>query len=33
MSLLLLDHIGRTYDMGHVQVQALRDVSMSVEKG
>jgi putative ABC transport system ATP-binding protein len=33
MSLLRLDHIGRTYDMGHVQVQALRDVSMSVERG
>jgi putative ABC transport system ATP-binding protein len=33
MSLLRLEHIGRTYDMGHVQVQALRDVSMSVERG
>jgi len=33
MSLLRLDHIGRTYDMGHVQVQALHDVSMSVERG
>ncbi|HYK96589.1 MAG TPA: ABC transporter ATP-binding protein [Candidatus Dormibacteraeota bacterium] len=33
MSLLRLEHIGRTYDMGHVQVQALHDVSMSVERG
>jgi putative ABC transport system ATP-binding protein len=33
MSLLRLDHIGRTYDMGHVQVEALRDVSMAVEPG
>jgi putative ABC transport system ATP-binding protein len=33
MSLLRLDHIGRTYDMGHVQVEALRDVSMTVEPG
>jgi putative ABC transport system ATP-binding protein len=33
MSLLRLDHIGRTYDMGHVQVEALRDVSMTIEQG
>ena len=33
MSLLRLDHVRRTYDMGHVQVDALRDVSMSVEPG
>jgi putative ABC transport system ATP-binding protein len=33
LSLLRLEHIGRTYDMGHVQVQALHDVSMSVERG
>ena len=33
MSLLRLDHVGRTYDMGHVVVQALRDVSMTVERG
>ena len=33
MSLLRLEHVGRTYDMGHVQVHALRDVSMSVEPG
>ena len=33
MSLLRLDHVGRDYDMGHVTVQALRDVSMSVERG
>lgn len=33
MSLLRLEHIGRTYDMGHLQVQALRDVSMTVERG
>jgi putative ABC transport system ATP-binding protein len=33
MSLLRLEHIGRTYDMGHVQVRALHDVSMSVERG
>jgi len=25
--------VGREYDMGHVQVQALRDVSMSIERG
>ncbi len=28
-----LDHVGRAYDMGHVQVQALRDVSMTIERG
>jgi putative ABC transport system ATP-binding protein len=33
MSLLALDHVGRTYDMGHVVVEALRDVSMSIEPG
>jgi putative ABC transport system ATP-binding protein len=33
MSLLSLDRVGRTYDMGHVVVQALRDVSMNVERG
>jgi len=33
MSLLRLDHVGRTYDMGHVQVDALRDVSVAVEPG
>jgi putative ABC transport system ATP-binding protein len=33
MSLLALDHVGRTYDMGHVVVQALRDVSLSIEPG
>ena len=33
MSLLELDRIGRTYDMGHVQVEALHGVSMTVERG
>ena len=33
MSLLALDHVGRAYDMGHVVVEALRDVSMSIEPG
>ena len=33
MSLLRLDRVRRTYDMGTVQVDALRDVSMSVERG
>jgi putative ABC transport system ATP-binding protein len=33
MSLLRLDGVSRTYDMGHVQVQALRGVSMAVEEG
>ena len=33
MSLLRLDHVGRTYDMGHVQVDALRDVSLAIEPG
>jgi putative ABC transport system ATP-binding protein len=33
VSLLRLEHVGREYDMGHVQVQALRDVSMSIERG
>jgi putative ABC transport system ATP-binding protein len=33
MSLLSLDHVGRRYDMGHIVVDALRDVSMSIEPG
>ena len=33
MSLLSLEHVSRTYDMGHVQVHALRDVSMAIEEG
>ena len=33
MSLLRLDRVSRTYDMGHIQVQALRSVSMAVEAG
>ena len=33
MSLLRLDHISRTYDMGHIEVRALNDVSLSVEPG
>ena len=33
MTLLWLDHVGRTYDMGHMTVQALRDVSLTVERG
>jgi putative ABC transport system ATP-binding protein len=33
MSLLRLDGVSRTYDMGHVQVQALRGVSMVVDAG
>jgi putative ABC transport system ATP-binding protein len=33
MSLLRLDHVGRAYDMGHMTVDALRDVSMTVERG
>src|SRR5258707_6749929 len=33
MSLMRLDRVSRTYDMGHVQVQALRSVSMAVEAG
>jgi putative ABC transport system ATP-binding protein len=33
MSLMHLDEVTRTYDMGHVQVQALRGVSMAVEPG
>src|SRR5215468_1706088 len=33
MSLLSLEHVSRTYDMGHVQVQALNDVSMSIDEG
>ncbi len=33
MSLLSLDHVSRTYDMGHVQVHALNDVSMAIEEG
>ena len=33
MSLLQLDRIGRTYDMGPQVVHALRDVSMTVETG
>ena len=33
MSLLQLDRIGRTYDMGPVVVHALRNVSLTVEEG
>jgi len=33
MSLLQLDRIGRTYDMGPVVVHALRNVSLAVEEG
>jgi putative ABC transport system ATP-binding protein len=33
VSLLRLDHVGRAYDMGHIVVQALRDVSMTVDRG
>jgi putative ABC transport system ATP-binding protein len=33
MSLLQLDRIGRTYDMGAVVVHAVRNVSMAVEEG
>jgi putative ABC transport system ATP-binding protein len=33
MSLLRLDDVRRTYDMGTVQVDALRGVSMSVDRG
>jgi len=33
MSLLRLEHVGREYDMGRVQVQALREVSMTIERG
>ena len=33
MSLLTLDHVGREYEMGHETVHALRDVSMTVERG
>jgi putative ABC transport system ATP-binding protein len=33
VSLLRLDAISRTYDMGHVQVEALHGVSMTVERG
>jgi putative ABC transport system ATP-binding protein len=33
VSLVRLDGIGRTYDMGHVRVEALRGVSMAVEPG
>jgi putative ABC transport system ATP-binding protein len=33
MSLMRLDAVVRTYDMGHVQVQALRGISMMVEEG
>src|SRR5690348_3065570 len=33
MSLLSLEHVSRTYDMGHVQVHALNDVSMSIDEG
>ncbi|HEY8238343.1 MAG TPA: ABC transporter ATP-binding protein [Candidatus Limnocylindrales bacterium] len=33
MSLLRLDQVRRTYDMGAVQVEALRGVSMSIERG
>ena len=33
MSLLRLEHVGRTYDMGHVRVDALRDVSLAIDPG
>ena len=33
MSLLELDHVTRVYDMGHVQVQALRGVSIAIDAG
>jgi putative ABC transport system ATP-binding protein len=33
MSLLALDRVTRTYQMGHLQVHALRGVSMTVEPG
>jgi putative ABC transport system ATP-binding protein len=33
MSVMRLDGVTRTYDMGHIQVQALRGVSMAVEEG
>jgi putative ABC transport system ATP-binding protein len=33
MSLLTLAHVGREYEMGHETVHALRDVSMTVERG
>jgi putative ABC transport system ATP-binding protein len=33
MSLMRLDAVSRTYNMGHVQVQALRGISMTVEEG
>jgi putative ABC transport system ATP-binding protein len=33
MSLLRLEGVTRVYDMGHVQVQALRGVSMAVDEG
>ncbi|HEY2915663.1 MAG TPA: ABC transporter ATP-binding protein [Candidatus Limnocylindrales bacterium] len=33
MSLLRLDAVTRTYDMGHIQVQALRGISMTVDEG
>jgi len=33
VSLLRLDHVGRAYEMGHMTVDALRDVSMTVERG
>jgi putative ABC transport system ATP-binding protein len=33
VSLLRFDHVGRAYEMGHETVQALRDVSLTVERG
>jgi putative ABC transport system ATP-binding protein len=33
MSLLSLQHVSRTYDMGAVRVHALRDVSFAVDEG
>jgi putative ABC transport system ATP-binding protein len=33
MSLMRLERVTRTYDMGHIQVHALRGVSISIETG
>ena len=32
-ALIDLDRVGRTYDLGHVQVQALTDASLTVDEG